>query len=102
MLTKQLRVKYKKWNCVVLFVKYVQNNRVAIMLKDIDDDQHVADVTVNVPEWPIEEHDVILDTNNFPDGPTVLKNAGIIGDLKGYAQSNYCSYPIYPLTKQFQ
>ena len=55
-----IAVKFKKWDCIVHFSKYTENDRTAITLIDAMDGSPVAKSTVNIGEAPLEDDEVII------------------------------------------
>ena len=61
------KVKFKDWDCNVLFNKYQEGGH-RIELLDADDGLPIAVATVNVPNIPLEENEVIIKNYSENEG----------------------------------
>lgn len=93
-----ITIQYKQWNCTVLISHYTTNNRTAIALNDAKDGMPIASLSVNLVDEPVQEGEVVIDTNNCgQEAVQILMEAGIIGEQLRTAQSGFCTYPVHKL-----
>lgn len=92
--------RWKKYNVSVLIGDYYNGGK-AIMLRDSDDGQPVATLTVWLDKIP--ENNIALDINNAGIGVIDwLQEQGIITkERTKVIDSGYCSYPVYPLEEKY-
>ena len=94
---KPIIVRFKDWNCKLVF-RYYGNNRTAIQLLDASDGGPVATATVNIPECPLEEDQVIIKTYSENEGMLrALMDAGVVSSPVSYVQSGFVTCPICKL-----
>jgi hypothetical protein len=72
-------VKYKGWNCRVQTANYAEGDRLALQLVDADTGERIATATVNAPEIPLKQNEILLKGWSENTGlPEVLEEAGIV------------------------
>ena len=84
---------YAEYDVVVIFERY-QNNRIAIELVDKNDGEPICMATVNIPEAPLADNEIII--KNYSENEGVLeflqKNSYVGKTLRmvqaGYAKAN--------------
>lgn len=77
----------------VLVTNYVDNNGLALMMVDLEEEEIYGDITVNVGSVP--EYSAYLDTNNMPEIEEFITE-NEIGFFTGLVkQSGFCTYPLY-------
>ena len=78
--------------------KYWNNGRLAVKLKCLPDNEPFGNVTVNI-YYPLSNDSVkefaFVDTNNFPDIESWLKDNKLAVPTGYYGKSGYCCYPEY-------
>lgn len=88
-------VQFKSWRCSAVLRTY-RNGRPAIVLLDPDDGELVACATVNVPDYPLADGEVIA--KNYNENASMLE-ALIAGGIVtasgkivpvGYAEGHVC------------
>ena len=92
-----MHVKFKQWNCEIQFAKY-SNGRTAIMLIDSEDGSPIAKATVNIPEVPLSENEVII--KDYAENIGMLEtlvNAGVVEDTRKKVAAGRVSVPIVKL-----
>lgn len=90
-------VKFRQWNCNLEFAKY-SNGRTAILLSDVEDGSPVAKATVNIPEIPLSENEVII--KDYAENIGMLEtliNAGVVEDTQKKVAAGRVSVPIVKL-----
>lgn len=55
-----MNIMFGKYSCRLVFSKYMNNDRTAIILEDLTDLSPVATATVNIPEHNLEIDEVII------------------------------------------
>lgn len=74
-------VRFLDENCSVKFTKYANSKRIAIKLY-CEDGSPMATATINIPEQPLEEDEVIIKTYSENNGVLeALKDAGYIKEV---------------------
>jgi hypothetical protein len=63
-----MKIKFNEFNCNIVFDKYQNNNRIAVMLKDVIDNDVVAFASVNLPFEPLENDEVAIKTYSENEG----------------------------------
>lgn len=88
-------IKFKEWNCIIEYKKY-KNNRTAIALVDEISFEPIAVATINVPNVPLKDNEVIIKDYSENEGLLdVLVKANIVKKLGknvqvGYAKCEIC------------
>jgi hypothetical protein len=101
MKTLKKTIKFQKWKCKVQVGKYAVNDRTALMLVDAKSGELIADGTVNLPENPLMEGEVIVKDYGTNKGMyKALFEAGIVGPISRYAYSGHIIAPICELLTQ--
>jgi hypothetical protein len=94
------KVKFKKWNCIVVFHKYRNNNRIAIELADETTNESIAMATINLPHVELNKNTVAIKNYSENEGIVeVLTKAKIIGKRVDLIISGHCAIGIYQLLK---
>jgi len=55
-----MNIMFGKYACRLVFSKYMNNDRTAIILEDLSDLSIVATATVNIPEYNLDPDEVII------------------------------------------
>ena len=79
------------------YSQYIENNNIAIILRDAYDKSVWARLSVNIKSLP--EGQFAVDVNNCPTAEEFLIKYGIAIPTGKDVISGYCVYPIYELTK---
>jgi len=79
-----MKINFNQWECEVLIKKYPLNNRTAIQLVDAEDGSPVAMATVNFPDEPLNDDEVLIKDYSENEGMyQALVNAKVISrDIK--------------------
>jgi len=94
-MNKRHTVKFKEWMCYLVFDKYRNNDRTAIQLYEVDTDEPVATATVNLPQVPLKENQVIIKDYSENEGMLLsLVMAGIISEPIAVVKSGFVECPI--------
>lgn len=95
-----IKVKFKKWNCIALFLKYQSNNRTAIQLLDEKTKEVIATASVNLPDVEINDNEIAIKDWSENNGMIeALREAGIIGKTICTTPSGFCNIQICELLK---
>jgi hypothetical protein len=93
-----IKAKFKSWNCYIVFTKYRDNDRTAILLKDTSDSGPVATATINLPDVKLEEDEVIIKDYSENEGMVkCLIEAGVISSVVAYVKTGFVTVPICKL-----
>ena len=92
----QKYIEYDGRKLVLMTGNYVNGGGLALYLKDIEEGPY-ARMTVNIPNCTPISGDVILDTNNFPEGRQIMEEYGLGKWTGNMVPSGFCWYPIYTL-----
>lgn len=79
----------------LVFASYADNRSLAVQTIDVEDGCPVATLTVNLSNGKADRTKQYVDTNNCPWAPSFLERNGLAKPTGEYAQSGYCSYPLY-------
>ena len=91
-------VRFKEWICELQFGKYHGNHRTAIELICHKTGELIATATVNVPEIPLKENEVIIKDYSENQGMfQALFNAGIVKLNRIDTQSEWVDFHICEL-----
>ena len=75
-----------------------QNGRVMMRLYCVDDGEPLATCTVNIPEYPLEEGEVIIKDYSENEGMfNVLEDAGIVKRTGKMVSSGFITCPVCKL-----
>jgi hypothetical protein len=99
-----MKVKFKEWDCDVVLKRY-DNDRIALLLTDVEDGSPVAKATTNIPEVPLGAYDVIIKDYMENEGmKDALVKAGIVDtDVLAWAHPfSYVVCPVMRLSKEFK
>ena len=90
-----MQVRFKQWDCEVEF-KYYFNGRIAIQLSDIEDGAPVATATVNVPNEPLADNEVVIKDYSENEGMlnTLVANSIVKPPHKYIKISDYVTCPV--------
>jgi hypothetical protein len=96
------KVKYRGWNCLLQASFYEYGNRVALFLIADEDDEFpgepVATCTVNIPEEPLADGEVIIKDYSENEGMTdFLESEGIVQRTGRVVESGYVTVPVCKL-----
>lgn len=95
-----MNVKFHDWDCVIVRGKY-SNGRPSIQLFDSTTNEPIATATVNLPEVPLKEDQVIIKDYSENQGMyDCLRDAGIISPYFGKAQVGWEICPICYLIEE--
>lgn len=84
-----MKVAFKEWLCDVVLKRY-SNNRIAIVLNDVEDGSKVATATINIPSAELADDEVIIKSYSENDWMyECLFGAGVVGPVKRYIKSGY-------------
>jgi formylmethanofuran dehydrogenase subunit D len=87
-------MRYKEWDVKIIFSKY-NNDRVAIVLVDAIDGEQIAVGTVNIPEAPIANDEVIIKDYSENEGMLqFLIDNKIVENTGNYIDSGFVSCPV--------
>lgn len=81
------KVRFKRWNCVVTKSKYMDNDRIALVLTEEETGEPVATASVNVVDYKMSDTTVEDYTfiKNYAENEGMLQaliEAGIVQDTK--------------------
>lgn len=98
-----MKVKYKKWNCIVQWSLYYANNNIAIQLIDEKTKELISVATANTGHENIESTVQIKDYSENEGIWQALVNAGVIEDkvIRTIA-SDYVEVKVAKLTEAAQ
>jgi len=102
-----MTVNFHQWECQIMFDTYKDAlGRIAIILinaKPLEEDGYtmepgtevIAIATVNIPEIPIGENQVIIKNYSENEGiDKILREAGIISETTMWVRSGWVSVPV--------
>jgi hypothetical protein len=97
-------VKFAGYECKVSRGKYSSNGRTSLTLVDIHDGDIIATASVNVESYPkLEEGEVIIKDYSENSGMFIaLKEAGIIGPIKGIITSGWVELFVCDLYEEIE
>lgn len=91
-------IEFQQWLCTVEKTTYKDNNRTALVLKDSYDDDEVAIATVNIPNYPLKDDEVIIKDYSENEGMLeILMKAEIVSAPIDYVQQGHVLFPICKL-----
>lgn len=89
------KVTFLETECVIETARY-SNGRLAIELIDTEDGMPFTTATINIPEEPLGDDEVIIKTYSENEGlEQVLVQADIITEKVRYVSSGFISAPVY-------
>lgn len=89
-----LKVKFKDWDCVIEFHQY-PNLRTALLLRDAETGEPIAKATINVPEQPLDDNEVIIKSYDENEGMLdTLVRAKIIAPRHRRIPKNHMLLPV--------
>ena len=98
-----MKIKYKKWKGTVTKVGVYGNGRIALELIDDNDGECILIITVNLVNEELTGNEIAIKNCSENEGIyQILFDAGIVGEIKRYAQSGYNKYPICDLLMNFE
>lgn len=78
------------------YTYYRDNNRLAIVLYDVDTKEDYAELTVNLPDAKVyNKNQAYVDTNNCTWAIEYIKRSGIGKPLSDFSVSGFCIYPLF-------
>ena len=90
-------VQFREWTCHVILDRY-QNGRIALSLVDANNGEPVATATCNIPELPLEDHEVFIKDYSENEGMlATLEKAGIVRNTGQYVTSGFVKIPVCEL-----
>ena len=92
-----MNVRFKDWNCVLRFNRYVNGDTVSISLVDTVDGEPVAHATVNIPGLDFDEVTIKDYSENIGMVETLL-SAGIIEKPHRAVSSGFVIIPVARLS----
>lgn len=102
MIIKNLNVRFKEWDCVV-FVGVYESGRIALQLFDAKDMEPVATATVNLPDAPLEEYEVLIKDYSENEGMVdALVKAGLVTDTTKRVPTGFAAASVCQLTPWFK
>ena len=98
-------VEFKGWRCILLPGKrYLQQDRIALQLVDVEDGEPIATASVNIAEedLPMEDNEVFIKNYSENEGMTdALIAAGVISpEVIKTVQTGFVEVSSYLLTEQ--
>jgi len=93
----QIEILFRQQVCLLQF-RYYENNRLAIILVDKASKEHFATATVNVPDYPLRENEVII--KNYSETEGILDElikVGLITRPVRYVQTDIIPCPVCKL-----
>lgn len=95
------KVKFKQWNCIAEFSRYVDNDRISIRLTEEETAEPIATASVNLTfiKGMTDNEIAIKDYVENEGMVKALKEAGIIGEIILTVQSGHVNIGIYQLLK---
>lgn len=92
---------YPNKKVIVQFTRYLEGNRVAIRLFTLRN-ENLATATINVPEYPLEDFNVIVKDYAENQGmvDTLIEGGIIEANQAGTIRQGFITAPIHPLTKK--
>ena len=94
-----IKARLKDWDCEVVFAEY-SNGRPAILLKDAEDGSPIATATINLPEVPLRENQVIIKDYSENEGVLqALVDAGVVTDTGIKMQVGFAIAPLCELVE---
>lgn len=86
-------VKINNTRCQIRQGKY-SNDRISLSAIEAATGEPYATLTVNLPQYNIDNNQTFIDINNCPTAIKDLMDADVISPPLGYAQSGFVQYPI--------
>lgn len=97
-----MKIKFKKWKGTVTKVGVYGNGRIALELID-KHDECILTITVNLVNENLTGNEIAIKDCSENEGIyQILKDAGIVGEIKRYAYSGFNQYPICDLLVTFE
>ena len=81
-------------DCPIRKSSYTTNGNLALALVD-EYGCRDAMLTVNLPDYDLEDNEAFLDVNNCPFAEDIVAEYELGQPLGVYGQSGYCEYPLY-------
>lgn len=92
-----MRVKFKTWDCVVVYKKY-GNGRTAIQFLSAENGELIATASINLVAEPMEADEIAI--KNYAENESmleVLESAGIVSEPIRFVITGYVVVPICKL-----
>jgi len=94
-------IKFKQWDCIIEYKKYKNNNRTAMTLVDAITFEPIAVATINVPEVPLKEDEVVIKDYSENEGMLeTLVNANVVKRLGKRVKVGHVKCEICKLLKK--
>lgn len=74
--------------------RYMNNNRIALVLVEKESGEPFADVSINISEQPLEENEIIVKTYEVEELFPVLRAHNVISEPKRWIQAGYVNVPV--------
>jgi hypothetical protein len=97
---KEMEVTFKSWTCDAIGLRYHDGSR-ALRLLEVGTGEPIATCTLNIPELPLEDSDVLIKNYSENIGMVeALQEAGIIDKhIATYSNEYDVEFPVYQLTE---
>lgn len=98
MLIKNLKIRFKEWDCLLGIDTYAISERIALLLVDAEDYEPIATATVNIPEVNLAEGEIIIKNYSENEGMVdALVKANVIHPTNrlvpcGYTVADVCKF----------
>lgn len=94
---------FRDWKCTVVAATYTNNDRWAILLIDSEDHTPIATASVNLPDVPLEDNQILIKTWSENEGIELcLMDAGVITENPlGYVPTGFTTALVAELTPEF-
>lgn len=106
---KKEKISFKSWNCFLSLGYYGAGNRLAIQLLSDEENadkgvfygEPIAVATVNIPEVPLKENEIIIKDYSENSGMLeALKKSGFITDTKREITSGFVTVQVVEKTQK--
>lgn len=106
---KKEKISFKSWNCFLSLGYYGAGNRLAIQLLSDEENadkgvfygEPIAVATVNLPEVPLKENEIIIKDYSENSGMLeALKKSGFISDTKREITSGFVTVQVVEKTQK--
>lgn len=87
-------VKFAGFDCIVKKTKYMNNNNLALVLLDKEDEEIVAHVTVNTEQKFPNDVALVKDYSENEGMLEAITEAGLVEEVIGYAPLGFVIAPI--------
>lgn len=88
-------VQFGDWDCVVSKDAYSNGGRIALLLEDAEDGSRIATATLNIPDVPLADNEVLIKDYSENAGMLVaLIEAGIVIPTGKYVETGFVTVPV--------